>query len=186
MPATALITSAQFAEMPSRYDASGNLIKEELIAGKIVDGVPPTQQRHDISKNSVAKLLDRFLFQRPELGLTALVEIAFEIAAADVVVPDVSVIEKHRVAPQGSDWIADAPLVAIEIVSPSDTVMVVKRKVTTYLANGARSVWLIYPSDSSVVIHRSGSIRELSGDQLLEDPLLPGFSTPVSAFFDLV
>jgi len=35
------------------------------------------------------------------------------------------------------------------------------------------------------MIHSADSVRELRNDQLIEDPLLPGFSAPVSRFFDL-
>jgi hypothetical protein len=33
--------------------------------------------------------------------------------------------------------------------------------------------------------HTFGSVHELKANQNIEDPLLPGFSTPVSAFFEL-
>jgi hypothetical protein len=35
------------------------------------------------------------------------------------------------------------------------------------------------------MVYTRDSIRELKGDQLITDPLLPGFSTPVAAFFEL-
>ena len=38
---------------------------------------------------------------------------------------------------------------------------------------------------TSVIVHTSDSVRELNAGQKIEDPLLPGFSTPVSAFFEL-
>ena len=40
MPATTIVTSAQFLAMPEEYDQHGNRIKDELIAGEIVR-VPP-------------------------------------------------------------------------------------------------------------------------------------------------
>ena len=78
-----------------------------------------------------------------------------------------------------------SPDLAIEIVSPSDTAKHLKRKVNSYLQGGAKSVWIVFPEDRSVMIHTAGSVRELKADQLVEDSLLPGFSTPVSAFFEL-
>jgi hypothetical protein len=35
-----------------------------------------------------------------------------------------------------------------------------------------------------VVVYSSDSVRELKGNQAIEEPLLPGFSAPVSQFFD--
>jgi len=41
------------------------------------------------------------------------------------------------------------------------------------------------PDARSVMVHTADSVRELKADQKVEDPLLPGFSTPASAFFEL-
>jgi hypothetical protein len=37
----------------------------------------------------------------------------------------------------------------------------------------------------SVMIHSSDSVRELKASQSITDPLLPGFSCPLAAFFEL-
>ena len=78
-----------------------------------------------------------------------------------------------------------APELAIEVVSPDDTAKHLKSKVDTYLAGGSQSVWVVFPDARSVMVHTADSVRELKADQKIEDPLLPGFSIPVSAFFEL-
>jgi Uma2 family endonuclease len=60
-----------------------------------------------------------------------------------------------------------------------------KAKVDTYLQGGANAVWVVFPESRSVTIYSGDAVRELKGDQMIDDPLLPGFSTPVSSFFDL-
>ena len=42
-----------------------------------------------------------------------------------------------------------------------------------------------HPEARSVMVHTRDSVRELKANQSIEDSLLPGFSTPVSAFFEL-
>jgi Uma2 family endonuclease len=79
-----------------------------------------------------------------------------------------------------------APELAIEVVSPSDTASHLKAKVDAYIANGSQSVWVVYPDARSLMVYTGGSVRELKADQNIEDPLLPGFSAPVSAFFELI
>jgi hypothetical protein len=37
----------------------------------------------------------------------------------------------------------------------------------------------------SAMIHSSDSVRELKASQSITDPLLPGFSCPLAAFFEL-
>ena len=78
-----------------------------------------------------------------------------------------------------------APDLAIEVVSPSDTAAHLKSKVDIYLQGGAKTVWVVYPDARSVTIHSGDSVRELKGEQIIEDPMLPGFEAPVSRFFDL-
>ena len=74
---------------------------------------------------------------------------------------------------------------AIEVVSPTDKATHLKSKVDTYLSSGSQTVWVVYPNARSVMVHTTDSVRELKADQEIDDPLLPGFSTPVSAFFEL-
>jgi Uma2 family endonuclease len=74
---------------------------------------------------------------------------------------------------------------AIEVVSPQVKEKHFKRKVDSYLQGGSNTVWVVYPDTRSVMVHTSDSVRELKANQKIDDPLLPRFSTPVSAFFEL-
>ena len=95
--------------------------------------------------------------------------------------PDVSVVQAQPVVEQTRIF-QGAPELAIEVVSPSDTAKHLERKVDAYLQGGAKSVWIVFPEARSVTVHTPESVRKLKGDQSIEDPLLPGFSTPVAAF----
>ena len=181
MPATTIVTSAQFLAMPEEYDQHGNRIKDELIAGEIVR-VPPPSLVHDLIKNQISELLQLYFRSQPELGLRPLVEVGFEISAENTLTPDVCIIRKERLLAEDR-IVRGAPEVAIEVISPSDTAVHIKAKVSAYLRSGSQSVWVAYPEDQSVVVHTSSSVRELKGEQIIDDSLLPGFSTPVSAFF---
>ena len=64
------------------------------------------------------------------------------------------------------------------------TVSGIRRKITAYLENGALSVWIFY-DDGSIAVHNSSQVREVRGEQTLEDPFLPGFSVSASTFFTL-
>lgn len=169
--------------MPDKYDASGNRIKEELIRGEIV-GMPTPSRWHDIIKNKVSRVLAGFLEAHPDVGLDAYIEIAYAVNEENTFVPDVSVIQESR-AYAGSDRIITrAPEIAIEVVSPSETVMHLKAKIAAYLANGSRSVWVVFPDDKSIEIHTAQDVREVRGSQPIQDEMLPGFSEPVSRFFE--
>ena len=183
MPATALLTSEQYLALPDQYDKNGNRIKDELIAGEIVR-MPPASHIHDLIKNRINELLIVYLLGRKQLGLKSLAEMGTEVGTNDTFVPDVCVVSRARLSPENRIF-RGAPELAIEVVSPSDTAKHLKSKVDAYLANGSQSVWVVYPDSRSVVIYTPSSMRELKADEIIEDPLLPAFSTPVSAFFDL-
>ena len=183
MPATALLTSEQYLALPDEFDKNGNRVKDELIGGEIVK-MPPASRIHDLIKNRVNRILMRYLDARPQLGLDTLVEIGAEVSKQDVFVPDVSLFSIQRLT--GDERIVRrAPELAIAVVSPYDKVKHLKRKVDSYLQGGSQTVWVIKPDTKSVTVYSKDSVRELKADQKIEDPLLPGFSIPVSAFFEL-
>jgi Uma2 family endonuclease len=99
----------------------------------------------------------------------------------DTFAPDVAVFRTERLAEEGR-LIKGAPEIAIEVISPTDTVGGIRRKIKAYLENGSRSVWIFY-DDGSVAVHTASRMYELNGEQKLEDPLLPGFSVSASTFF---
>ena len=180
MATATLVTSEQFQALPDRFDASGNRIKEELIGGEIVP-MAATSKRHDIVKNNAGDLLRAYLLAHTDVGLRSLIEIAFEVTEEDTFVADVSVVRVERLSEPGR-VMKRAPEIAIEVVSPSDTANDIQRKVNAYLAHGAHSVWIFF-DDVSVMMHTADQVRAIKNGQVLEDPLLPGFSAPVSAFF---
>jgi len=184
MPATALLTSEQYLSLPEEFDQHGNRIKDELIAGEIVR-MPPPSREHDLIKNRIHEIILLFLHANRDLGLKALMEYAIQIGDRDVLVPDISVFRKERVSGGQGRLQRGAPDLAIEIVSPSDTALHVKAKVDAYLSGGGSAVWVVYPESKSVLVYSRESIREIAADHMIEDPLLAGFVSPVSTFFEL-
>jgi Uma2 family endonuclease len=88
-------------------------------------------------------------------------------------------------SPEKHKYIQGAPELAIEVVSPNESAAYLRIKTDACLSNGSRSVWIVFPEVRSVMVYSRDSIREFKADQLITDPLLPGFSTPVAAFFEL-
>jgi Uma2 family endonuclease len=183
MAATTLLTSDQFLALPEEFDPYGNRIKDELIGGEVVI-VPPASLIHDLIKNRINELLISYLGANPLLGLRSLVEIGAQVSDTDAFIPDVSVVQRGRLASQTRVF-QGSPELAIEVVSPSDTAKHLERKVDAYLQGGAKSVWVVFPEARSVTVHAHESVYKLKGDQSITDPLLPGFSVPVAAFFEL-
>ena len=78
-----------------------------------------------------------------------------------------------------------SPVLAVEILSPSDKHEKVVDKVEKYLEAGT-VVWVFDPDFQLVTVHRPGLPAEplRAGQDLDADPYLPGFRVPVPRFFD--
>jgi Uma2 family endonuclease len=185
MAATTLLTSDQFLALPEEFDQNGNAVTRELIHGEMVSSMPHAAHRHDIIRSNILEALIGYLLQNRGSGLKAFPDAQFIVGGNDTFVPDASVIAINRLNPERDKYIQGAPELAIEVVSPNESAAYLRIKTDAYLANGSRSVWIVFPEVRSVLIYTHEAVREFKGDQSITDPLLPGFSSPVSAFFEL-
>jgi len=183
MPATALLTSSQYVASPEEFDQNGNPIKDELIGGEVVK-MPPSSELHNVVRGNIFRVLIAYLSANAQLNISVWAEMAYLISDHDTMVPDLSVLQKDRLNPRQQKYTPGAPDLAIEVVSPTDRAVHLKSKVDAYLHGGSKAVWVVYPDTRSVVVYSGDSFRELKGDQEIVDPLLPGFSAPVSQFFE--
>ena len=102
-------------------------------------------------------------------------------------IPDLSFLSAARVALiEDDEDIHGAPELAIEVLSPSDTVAMMRRKVREYFTAGGKLVWLVYPESKEVEVWESpkGPTEILGVEQTLAAPaVLPGFSILVKSLF---
>ena len=77
------------------------------------------------------------------------------------------------------------PVLAVEILSPSDQIGDVVEKVELYGEVGT-IVWVVNPYFETVAIHRPGQkVETMNTDQeIAGEPYLPGFRAKVAEFFD--
>ena len=75
-----------------------------------------------------------------------------------------------------------APLLAVEVLSPSDRMGKVTQKVREYLQAGTRIVWVVDPEADSVQIYRPGELPAVAwmADELSGYDVLPGFTCKVA------
>ena len=79
----------------------------------------------------------------------------------------------------------NAPLLAVEIRSDSNTWRELRAKAARYLAHGTQMVWLVDTDARSLELHRADAPPQtLRGDDLIDGgATLPGFRLPVSDLF---
>jgi Uma2 family endonuclease len=179
---TRLVTADELIAMPDdgfRYE----LVKGELIR------MSPTGHEHGIVAMNIAGPLHRHV-KSSNLGIVYAAETGFILSQNPDTVraPDVAFVQIERINQTGdvkSYWIG-APDLAVEVVSPGDTVGEVESKVKEWLEAGAVMVWVASPKLRTVTVYRSLSeILVLTEKNTLDGGnVVPGFRIAVSDIFD--
>jgi Uma2 family endonuclease len=161
--------------------------RHELIRGELRTLAPAGADHGDVT-NSFACLLTVHV-KAQKLGKVFAAETGFRLSRdPDTVVgADVAFVRTERIAKAGvpKGFWEGAPDLAVETVSPSDTVEEVEEKVDAYLAAGALAVLVINPRRKTVTIHRDGQAAAIHrpGEVLDLSSVVPGFSCDVAAVF---
>ena len=180
MSTRTLITADELEQMPDDDSVQLELDEGELIT------MPPAGGDHGFHETEIGFLLNGFV-KKHRLGRVYSGDTGFRLGPGTVRSPDVAFVRAERVkAIHRRGFVDGTPDLAVEIFSPSDSVRQLMRKVKQYFAAGCHTVWIVYPEQREVnVLEASGADRLLRDGDLIEAPeLLPGFSVPVSEFFD--
>lgn len=179
MSTKTLLTADDLARMPDDDSVQLELDEGELIS------MPPAGEDHGYIEVDLVSLLHDFV-KKNKLGRVYGGDTGFRLNDRTVLSPDVAFVRRERVeAVRSKSFANGAPDLAVEILSPSDTVRRINRKVKQYLTAGCHTVWLVYPESQTVdVFEASGAERTLRSEEILEAPeILPGFSLKVAELF---
>jgi Uma2 family endonuclease len=167
------------------FFAMGDIGRAELIDGEVLHMSPSGAEHGNVALN-IAALLRQFVMKQ-NLGRVFAAETGFKLATSRVRAPDVAFVSAARLAGGiPSTFFDGAPDLAVEVVSPSDTWPQVTEKVDDWLANGARSCWVVDPKTRVVMVHLpDGHVTRFGlNDSMTDAAVLPGFSALVADFFE--
>jgi Uma2 family endonuclease len=168
-----LMTVDEFAQMTTSETEDYELVDGELVP------LPSASPLHAKIRQNVERQVAVYFDQKP-VGVV-LGEVDCRITDEIVRRPDVAIFLASRL--KDIDWkrvpLPFAPDIAVEVLSPSETVVEVHRKALEYLAGGSQEVWQLDHENGEVFVQTDSGIRLLRGDAVLETPLLPGFSVRV-------
>ena len=175
---TLLMTAEQFDALPEE-----EIRKWELLDGELIE-VP-----------SATPLHNRILMR-----LAVALEADIRSRRVWVVLPetDLAVRKESRLRPDfgffsAKTWatvdltkvpVIQTPDIAVEIISPSETIATVQRKIEAYLKWGVHEVWLIFPEIKTLFIHTLAGAQRLSEGAFLTSPFIPGRQIQVSEIFE--
>jgi len=153
----------------------------ELLRGELIRRPPPERRHMQICRKLFLLLVAAVEQVRRANPNSTLADVEFEMGyllssePATWLRPDLSI---PGVGQPGERYYEGSPLLAIEIVSPSQTAVQLEEKVETYLAHGAAEVWVIYPEGRHARLHHADgtALRETKS---LHSELLPGILIPL-------
>lgn len=164
----------------------------ELVFGHLVR-MPPPKELHGYMESEIGGTLRAFVKAR-NLGRVYVGETGFDLTLPDeldqtVLGADVAFLRLDRVPLAGSDeqsYIAGAPDLVVEIVSPSQFRPEMGAKAWLWLQRGARLVWVVWPKRREVDVWLPG--QEVPATLNISDVLdgadvLPGFTYALSDLF---
>jgi Uma2 family endonuclease len=171
---------AQFLELPEKKPAL------EYEDGVVTRKAMP-KSRHARLQLFLARLLD--LLVAPGGRWYVFVEQRCTFGDRSVV-PDVTVIRSERlpVGPDGElldDFLAP-PDLAVEILSPRQSVAPALRRCQWYVENGVTAALMVDPDDKSVWLFKpdSGAVALRGGTRIELADVIPGFTLTPTALFD--
>jgi Uma2 family endonuclease len=184
-PTVHLMTTADLLALPDdgkeRYLIDGELREIEMTR---------RSRRHGRTEARIAQHLCNWVDRQPEpRGEVEDGDVGFRIRQdPDTTVGiDVAYIsaELARITPEDAAIIDGVPILAVEVLSPSNTHEQIAGKVQSCLAAGVLLVWVVDPVFRTVTVYRPGAEPELfnARQELVGDPHLPGLRIPVAALF---
>ncbi len=159
----------------------------ELVAGELIKMVPAGWRHGAIAGWLHGRLAHHI--EQQDLGRCFSAETGFLIGRNPDTVraPDFAFIHKDHlpaVDPEEPFW-PGAPDLAVEVLSPNDSVSQIDEKVKAWLDSGASTVWVVNPRWENVTVYRSSTEMKIvtAKDELDGEDVVPGFRCKVSEIF---
>jgi Uma2 family endonuclease len=160
----------------------------ELIKGELIKVSPPPGYEHGLVTMNIAGPLYEYI-KRHNLGKIYAAETGFllEQNPDTVRAADVAFIIRERIEKAGpvKGYWKGAPDLAVEVLSPRDTIGRVEGKVAEWLGGGTRAVWVVSPKLHTVTIYRSLTdiVTLTENDTLDGGVVVPGFQLSIADIF---
>ncbi len=159
----------------------------ELVNGVLID-VGNSGALHGYTCSLLVMALMNYILPRG-LGVILDSSTAFTMKNGNKRSPDISFVSKEKLIgleelPEG--FLEGAPDLAIEVLSPSNTIAEIDQKIVEYFDNGARLVWVISLKLHYVLVYRSAQEPDRllkQSDSLDGEEVISDFTMPLSDLF---
>jgi Uma2 family endonuclease len=118
------------------------------------------EKEHSIIQRFLTVL---FALKRAEWGVEVFPELRTQVAARNFRVPDILVV---RAGESFERYLTHPPLIAVEILSPEDTLRAMQGKAAEYRRFGIENIWIIDPEPRIAYRYTSAGLEEVHSGEL--------------------
>lgn len=104
-----------------------------------------------------------FMLKRAEWDVEVFPELRTQTRARNFRVPDVLVV---RAGEKFERYVTQPPLIAIEILSPEDSVRAMQSKADEYSSFGVENIWIIDPEPRIAYLYTGSALEEVRSGEL--------------------
>ncbi|HEU0009481.1 MAG TPA: Uma2 family endonuclease [Verrucomicrobiae bacterium] len=160
--------------------------KRELLDGEIIEN--PVHAYHGLVSVRMAVLLANFV-QHYKLGEVFNSRTGFRLSEKILLSPDIAFVSKatlRKILVAPDKFLQGAPDLVVEVLSPSDRLVQINRKLDRYFEHGTRVAWLVNWRKQQVHVYTPDSIESFTrpNDTLTGGAVLPGFKCRLSRIFN--
>lgn len=170
-------------------------VERWLIRGELRENRESDMNRrnpdHSGTMSNLAEFLGSWVRKQPTpRGKVYAGDVAFKLRvdSKSLVGIDVAYVsaELRARTPKGRKIVEGVPIVAVEILSPSDVHSDLSEKIQEYLDVGVELVWIVDPDFETVTAYTSDDEPKLfsRGQELTAETCLPGFKVRVAELFE--
>jgi Uma2 family endonuclease len=156
----------------------------ELIDGELIEKMPSYIPSRLALR--IARYFDAYLDEHPLGGISGEAG-GYVLPNGDILIPDVAFVCREKLDPPPQREVLGAPDLAVEVMSPTDSLRKLRQKAERYLANGTALVWLVLPETRTVEVYDAAANDVVvlgESDTLTGGTLLPGLAIAVRDLFD--
>lgn len=158
----------------------------ELIEGELIE-VSPQGRVHGRVLSKLNSILDNEIVT-DEMGELLVGDVGFVLSRNPdtVLAPDLAFVRAERLRDAGDGYLELSPDLAIEVVSPGNTLAEISRKTELYLTHGSIEVWVVRPQDREIIVHRRDGRSEIfRNGENLSSALFPEHGIDLDRIFPI-
>lgn len=180
------MTADEFFDSP--YSRGFELVNGKIVSkGGAIETNMPTGALHGAVTEELASRMSYFVREN-KLGKVFAAETGFILSKDTVRGIDVSFVGNEKLGKFGitEKFFPVAPDLAVETISPGNSLNEIQDKIEEYLAAGTKLVWIVYPKQKMVQVHRQNNVINVlrEDDRLDGEDVIPNFRVKLSEIFN--